>query len=658
MISACNATRRLTICISRCCTRSEGCCSYFAGPLNDNTRKTRVLLVHHLPWQVRNRGLARLIHSSYIRATADLVAEDDNAYVVGQVKSSQANFVRVAVDSVQSKGTEGDHLSTQAGRELLCVVRGLLKKIKRQVLVGDRVRLVAVDWVEGRGMVEDILPRTSVFPDPPVANVDQVLLVFGMSMPGWDPQAATRFLVASEAAAIPVLAVLNKADLVPPDQLAAVVSEVESWGYTTLPVSASTGAGLEGLARYLQGKVSVVVGPSGVGKSSLINALKVAAATNLLSPAVPSGTASDPASEGARTCVPAGTPGPSAPGSFVAGPLAGTSGPFATAPAPADALAGTSGYPASRPSTLWAGEDIVASIGVLPALAQSTAEARPTDSSTNGAAPVGPATESARGPGSPVGTNGGSSPARDQLPQNASGGAWGSPGAVALPGWAQAHPEMMPRRQDVLPQAGAAQLKRSPALGPKPVLRDRVPWRTGSAGGSTSHLWMVSRLRAVGELSQIGRGKHTTRHVSLIDVGGGLLADSPGFNQPDLDGLLTTSQLPLCFPEIRDRLGDCAFSNCQHLSEPGCAVREGWERQPWYAQLHAEVKELEALARQRAASKAKREGTVRYKSRAGGVRAQEALLDPKKNRRVSRRQVKQRTQELLREAGEEDEDDA
>lgn len=56
-----------------------------------------------------------------------------------------------------------------------------------------------------------------------------------------------------------------------------------------------------------------------------------------------------------------------------------------------------------------------------------------------------------------------------------------------------------------------------------------------------------------GQVTHIGRGRHTTRHVALLEVGGGLLADSPGFNQPSLADL-TPSELPDCFPEIRERL--------------------------------------------------------------------------------------------------------
>ena len=55
----------------------------------------------------------------------------------------------------------------------------------------------------------------------------------------------------------------------------------------------------------------------------------------------------------------------------------------------------------------------------------------------------------------------------------------------------------------------------------------------------------------------------------------------------------------------------CAFRNCQHLKEPGCAVREGWGRHEWYAELHEEVKAADEVARHRAASKKQREGSIR-----------------------------------------------
>ena len=83
----------------------------------------------------------------------------------------------------------------------------------------------------------------------------------------------------------------------------------------------------------------------------------------------------------------------------------------------------------------------------------------------------------------------------------------------------------------------------------------------------------------------------------------------------------------------------CAFRNCQHLQEPGCAVRGNWPRHAWYAELHGELTAAEDLARHRSASKIKRQGTARVKTQAGGNARREALLNPKSHRRVNRKQV-------------------
>lgn len=67
--------------------------------------------------------------------------------------------------------------------QLLCTVRALLKKINQRVLVGDRVRVHGIDWLEGRGVVESVQPRSSELADPAIANVGHVLLLFGLTQP-------------------------------------------------------------------------------------------------------------------------------------------------------------------------------------------------------------------------------------------------------------------------------------------------------------------------------------------------------------------------------------------------------------------------------------------------------------------------------------------
>lgn len=85
----------------------------------------------------------------------------------------------------------------------------------------------------------------------------------------------------------------------------------------------------------------------------------------------------------------------------------------------------------------------------------------------------------------------------------------------------------------------------------------------------------------VGEVSQkLGRGRHTTRHVEIFDLGGFSVADTPGFSSFDLEQMasLRATELPGAFPEFRPYLGQCRFRDCAHGKEPGCAVREAVER--------------------------------------------------------------------------------
>lgn len=83
-----------------------------------------------------------------------------------------------------------------------------------------------------------------------------------------------------------------------------------------------------------------------------------------------------------------------------------------------------------------------------------------------------------------------------------------------------------------------------------------------------------SLFLATGEISEsLGRGKHTTRHVELLEINDGLIADTPGFSSLEFDDIELTD-LGLCFPEIRERSGDCKFRGCSHNKEPNCAVKQ------------------------------------------------------------------------------------
>ncbi len=178
-------------------------------------------------------------------AAALLLLREDQA--LGQVMAAQANFMRVFIeraweadaaapdavvaaerngklassklDCAQENAQEenGNGVEARQGTELLCVVRALLKKIKRRVLVGDRVLVSGIDWIDRRGMVEDVLDRHSEIAEPPVANVEHLLVLFSLDRPKLDPLALSRFLVEAESTGIPFTLVLNKADLVQPE---------------------------------------------------------------------------------------------------------------------------------------------------------------------------------------------------------------------------------------------------------------------------------------------------------------------------------------------------------------------------------------------------------------------------------------------------------
>ncbi|KAL0020260.1 hypothetical protein WJX79_003335 [Trebouxia sp. C0005] len=450
-------------------------------------------------------------------------------HATGQVISKEANFVTVRVNKADVTST-----AIPERTDLLCSVRALLKKIKQTVLVGDNVQVASIDWIDKRGVVQEVFNRHSEMSDPAMANVDQIILVMSLNLPPFDARQATRFLVSAEAADIPVMLLLNKADLLHDDMTQALIAEVQHWGYKAIAVSVASGQ------EYPE-------------------------------------TSQTPARQQIASSI---------------------------APHTSDATAFS--------HDTWAQTaDVDSSSRLRPS--QEDGEQQQLG---NGLIMPGQQQQSNK---PNAGLDSSASSSRTLQNNEASSSSF----AFEMPSQS----------------AGQHLEKEGEQVG--------MGAQSGVAEGV--------RLQSVGEMSNIGRGMHTTRHVALLEVGRGLLADTPGFNVPSLTNL-TISNLQACFPEIERRLDTyrCAFSNCQHLQEPGCCLHEDFDRHPIYVELYHEVKQNEDLERHRSMSKKRRQGTVRFKTKAGGEQSREALLETKTHRRVNRRQTRQGMQDLIDKASQEE----
>lgn len=155
-----------------------------------------------------------------------------------------------------------------------CKAKGVFRKDNKKPLVGDDVVFDILDEEKMLGNIKEILPRHNALIRPAVANVDQALIIFSIVKPQPNFNLLDRFLVMMQQQNIPCIICFNKQDI---DENGTGIGYEEIYrrcGYQTVKVSAKKNQGIDKLMELLEGKTTTVAGPSGVGKSSLVNCLQ------------------------------------------------------------------------------------------------------------------------------------------------------------------------------------------------------------------------------------------------------------------------------------------------------------------------------------------------------------------------------------------------
>jgi ribosome biogenesis GTPase len=180
-------------------------------------------------------------------------------FITGRLRKYHSNFYYVEADGVVYE----------------CMLRGLIKKEGGDVLVGDFVALDSVDAAARTARIHHVLARQNAISRPKMANVDRVFVVYSLHEPEFDPHQLDRYLTHIELAGLTPIIGISKADLArSPDELARIQALYgDTLGYAVYVTSVQDPGSLNTIRQAAQGHISVLAGPSGSGKSSLLNAL-------------------------------------------------------------------------------------------------------------------------------------------------------------------------------------------------------------------------------------------------------------------------------------------------------------------------------------------------------------------------------------------------
>ena len=157
---------------------------------------------------------------------------------------------------------------------LECKAKGIFRKNKLKPLVGDLAEVSVLDEENQKGNIDEVLERKNELIRPAVANIDQAVVIFAVKKPEPNLNLLDRFLIMMQQKDIPCILVFNKSDLATEEEKQKLWECYKNSGCEILFISAKQDQGVEEVKKLLTGKTSTVAGPSGVGKSSLINRLQ------------------------------------------------------------------------------------------------------------------------------------------------------------------------------------------------------------------------------------------------------------------------------------------------------------------------------------------------------------------------------------------------
>ncbi len=190
----------------------------------------------------------------------------------GIVVALKANFFIVELYEPDFKIDSHNQFSTNI--RLLCTRRSKLDYHGLFIDVGDIVFVESIDYKNKRAVISDLEPRQSFLKRPSIANVTLIAICISVAEPLFDLDQTSRFLITAECANIKPLVILTKIDLIKKNDFDSYVNKLKDWGYDVVGISIKNVQGIDSLIkRFRNTKLTVLAGPSGVGKTSLINHL-------------------------------------------------------------------------------------------------------------------------------------------------------------------------------------------------------------------------------------------------------------------------------------------------------------------------------------------------------------------------------------------------